>query len=73
MAVAIVVLAVLALLLFVVVGASVRIVRPYQRGVVEFLGRYQTTYAPGLRLLLPFVQRMRTVRLFSLGGAIGPF
>ena len=61
MSVLIVVLAVVAVLLFTVVAASVKIVRPYQRGVVEFLGRYQSTYEPGLRLLLPFAQKIRLV------------
>ncbi len=61
MGVLIAVLVILAIVLFVVIGASVRIVRPYERGVVEFLGKYQSTYDPGLRLLFPFVQRMRVV------------
>jgi len=59
--IAVVVLAVLAFLLFVFVASSVRIVRPYQRGVVERLGRYHTTVDPGLRLILPFVDRIRLV------------
>ena len=57
----IIVLAVIAVLVFIVIAASVKIVRPYQRGVVEFLGRYQATYDPGLRILVPFVQTMRLV------------
>ena len=58
---AVIVLAVLAFVLFIVVASSVRIVRPYQRGVVERLGRYRSTADPGLRLIIPFVDRIRLV------------
>ena len=49
----------LAFLLFVATGF--RIVRPYQQGLVEFLGRYRSTVQPGLRFVIPFVQRMLKV------------
>ena len=48
-------------ILIVFVASSVKIVRPYQRGVVERLGRYHGTVDPGLRLILPFVDKMREV------------
>jgi regulator of protease activity HflC (stomatin/prohibitin superfamily) len=51
-------LVVLILLLFAVVGSSVRIIRPYQRGLVERVGRYHATVEPGLRFLTPFIDRM---------------
>ncbi len=35
-----------------------KIVRPYQRGVVERLGRYHATANPGLRFIIPFADRM---------------
>ena len=54
-------LLILVVVLFVYIAAGVRIVRPYQRGVIEQLGRYKETVDPGLRLIYPFVQRMRTV------------
>ena len=57
----IILLAVLALLLFIYVAVGVRIVRPYQRGLVEMLGRYQTTTDPGLRIVIPFIQKIRLV------------
>jgi regulator of protease activity HflC (stomatin/prohibitin superfamily) len=57
----IVVMAVLALLLFIYAAAGVRIVRPYQRGVKEMLGRFQETVDPGLRLIIPFAQTIRLV------------
>ena len=49
------------LLLLVFVASSVKIVRPYQRGVVERLGRYYATVDPGLRLIFPFVDKLRYV------------
>jgi regulator of protease activity HflC (stomatin/prohibitin superfamily) len=51
-------LAVLAGILFVFGIASVRIVRPYQRGLVERLGRYHATVQPGLRMIVPVVDRI---------------
>ena len=48
-------------LLFFYVASSVRIVRPSQRGVVERLGKYHVTADPGLRLIIPFVDKMRVV------------
>jgi regulator of protease activity HflC (stomatin/prohibitin superfamily) len=41
--------------------AGVRIVRPYQKGIVEILGRYRETVDPGLRLILPAFFKLRIV------------
>ncbi len=38
-----------------------KIVRPYQRGLVEQLGKYKLTADPGLRIIVPFVQKIRLV------------
>ena len=57
----VIVLAVLGLFLFIYVAAGVRIVRPYQRGLVEQLGKYKETIDPGLRVIIPFVQTVRLV------------
>ncbi|MDZ7675860.1 MAG: SPFH domain-containing protein [Acidimicrobiales bacterium] len=57
----VIVLAVIGTFLLAYVAAGVRIIRPYQRGIVEMLGRYQTTVDPGLRLIIPFVQTIRAV------------
>ena len=42
------------------VGA-VKIVRPYQRGLVERLGRYQTTKDPGFNLIIPFIETIQLI------------
>ena len=57
----VILLAVLALFLFIYVASGVRIVRPYQRGVVEQLGKFKETVDPGLRLIIPFIQTVRLV------------
>ncbi|CAG0909427.1 unnamed protein product, partial [Cyprideis torosa] len=50
-------------LVLAVLSVSVRILKEYQRGVVFFLGRFQSVKGPGLVLILPFVQKMDTVDL----------
>lgn len=45
---------VLAVLAAFLVALSVRIVRPYEKGLVERLGKFQRVLDPGLNLILPF-------------------
>jgi regulator of protease activity HflC (stomatin/prohibitin superfamily) len=44
-----------------VLVAAVKIVRPYQRGLVERLGKYKTTKEPGLQLIVPFIETMQLI------------
>ena len=46
-------------LVFIVQG--LKIITPYQRGVVERLGRYKRTAQPGVNLLIPFIDNLRRV------------
>jgi regulator of protease activity HflC (stomatin/prohibitin superfamily) len=55
----VVVLAVLVIAL----GAALRIVNQYEKGVVFRLGRVQHVREPGLRLIIPVVDRLRKVSL----------
>lgn len=57
----VIVLAILGGLLFIVAAAGIRIVVPYQRGLVERLGRYRVTVEPGLRIIIPFIDRIQKV------------
>jgi regulator of protease activity HflC (stomatin/prohibitin superfamily) len=57
----VVLLAIIALVLFVYVLSGVKIVRPYQKGLVEQLGKYKETVEPGLRLIVPWFQSLRLV------------
>ena len=59
--VGVIILAAVAVLLLAAAVSAVRIVRPYQRGVVERLGKYRYTVNPGLRLIVPFVDTIRLV------------
>ncbi|MCI5061136.1 MAG: slipin family protein [Alphaproteobacteria bacterium] len=45
-------------LLVVLIAASLRIVKEYERGIVYTLGKYTSTRDAGLRLIIPFVQQM---------------
>lgn len=49
------------LIALVIVASGVRIVQPYQKGVVERLGKYKETVDPGMRIIVPFVDRLRKV------------
>src|SRR5438093_13553006 len=54
----VVALVVLVFLLLMIVTSSVKVIRPYQRGLVERLGRYHATVEPGLRMIFPIIDRM---------------
>ena len=58
-----IVLPVVALLALVLIVASVKILRQYERAVVFTLGRFQGVKGPGLVLLIPFIQEMVRVDL----------
>jgi regulator of protease activity HflC (stomatin/prohibitin superfamily) len=57
----IILFAVLALALILIAAAGFRVVRPFEKGLIEFLGRYQRTVDSGLRWVLPFVKRLTKV------------
>jgi regulator of protease activity HflC (stomatin/prohibitin superfamily) len=51
------------ILAFILIFASVKILREYERAVVFTLGRFQRVKGPGLVLLIPFIQEMVRVDL----------
>ena len=61
-------------ILFVVVAAALilvaatgfRVVRPFEKGLVEILGRYEKTVESGLRWVMPFVKRLTKVDMREL-------
>ncbi|HVF19856.1 MAG TPA: SPFH domain-containing protein [Mycobacteriales bacterium] len=55
---AVIVLGAIAFVLFAVIVSGVKIIRPYERGLVERLGKYHVTTEPGMRFIIPFVDRM---------------
>ncbi|MCC6166967.1 MAG: SPFH/Band 7/PHB domain protein [Caldilineaceae bacterium] len=54
-------LVMLAIFVFIIALTGLRIVSPYEKGVVERLGRYQRTAQPGLTLIIPFLDTLRKV------------
>src|SRR3982750_3214545 len=52
-------LIVLALFVFIIAAAGVRIVPQARAGIVERLGRYTRTLDPGLTLIVPFIDRVK--------------
>jgi len=68
----IVVLAVLVALLVLAAGASVRVLREYERGVIFRLGRLIDMKGPGLILLIPIIDRMVRVGLRTVTLNIPP-
>jgi regulator of protease activity HflC (stomatin/prohibitin superfamily) len=66
------VLVVLAFFVLIAVGASVRILREYERGVIFRLGRLIAQKGPGLILLIPFIDRMVKVDLRTVTLNIPP-
>ena len=57
----IIVIAVVAVVLLTLLPAAIKIVYQYEAGVVFRLGRLEKTRAPGLRFIIPFIDRMRKV------------
>ena len=52
---------VVAIIVVVTLARTIRIIPQAQAGVVERLGRYSRTLTPGLTLVVPFVDRIRSV------------
>ena len=55
------ILIIVAIIIVFYAARAVRIIRPFERGVVERLGKYQRTWEPGLHLLIPFIDRVTKV------------
>ncbi len=49
--------------LLLILGAAIRILPEYERGVVFFLGRFQGVKGPGLIIVVPGIQQLTRVDL----------
>jgi regulator of protease activity HflC (stomatin/prohibitin superfamily) len=47
-----------AFIVFVVAATGLKIIRPWQKGLVERLGKYQRTVDSGLTIIIPFMERL---------------
>ncbi len=54
----IVLFGVLAAAIILIAATGFRVVRPFEKGLIEFLGRYEKTVDSGLRWVMPFVKRI---------------
>jgi len=72
MEVALGIIVVLVFFALIAIGASVRILREYERGVIFRLGRLIAQKGPGLILLIPFIDRMVKVDLRTVTLNIPP-
>ncbi|MBR0479904.1 slipin family protein, partial [Candidatus Saccharibacteria bacterium] len=52
---------VLFLILIFIILPGIRIVNQYERGIVLRLGKYHHTMNPGLRLIIPYIDKMTKV------------
>jgi regulator of protease activity HflC (stomatin/prohibitin superfamily) len=51
-------LIIIAFVIFIVAGTGLKIIRPWQKGLVERLGKYQRTVDSGLTIIIPFMERL---------------
>jgi regulator of protease activity HflC (stomatin/prohibitin superfamily) len=59
----IIALGIIAFLILIIAATGIKIVRPYQRGLVERLGKFNREAGPGLHFIIPFFDRMTRVDL----------
>jgi len=60
------------IMLLTVVGSAVRILMEYERGVVFRLGRFSMVKGPGLRFIIPVVDRMIKISLRTVAMDVPP-
>jgi regulator of protease activity HflC (stomatin/prohibitin superfamily) len=53
-----IILIIAAVVVFVIAATGIKIIRPWQKGLVERLGKYQRTAGAGLTIIIPFMERL---------------
>ncbi|UCC41635.1 MAG: SPFH/Band 7/PHB domain protein [Candidatus Aminicenantes bacterium] len=56
-----VILITLAFVIFIIAATGIKIVRPWEKGLIERLGKYQRTADSGLTIIIPFLERLKKV------------
>lgn len=59
-------------LIILILSSAVRIILEYERGVVFRLGRFSSVKGPGLRFIIPIVDRMRKISLRTVAMDVPP-
>lgn len=54
-------LIIIAIVVFIIAATGLKIVRPWEKGLIERLGKYQRTASSGLTLIIPFLEKMTKV------------
>ena len=54
---------IIAVLLIIVLASAVKIVRPVEQGIVEFLGKYSRTAGAGINLIIPVLFKMHKINI----------
>ncbi|MBP7200385.1 MAG: SPFH/Band 7/PHB domain protein [Mesotoga sp.] len=54
---------VLAAVIFIIAASGIKIIRPFEKGLVERLGKYRREAQPGLQFIIPFIERMIKIDL----------
>ena len=49
---------ILVIVVFVIAGKGIKIIRPYEKGLIERMGKYQRTADSGLTVIIPFLERI---------------
>ena len=49
---------IMAVVIFIIAATGIKIVRPWEKGLIERLGKYQRTVGSGLTIILPFLEKM---------------
>jgi len=60
------VLVIMAMVIFVVAATGIKIIRPWQKGLIERLGKYQRTVDSGLTVIIPFLEKIIKVDMREL-------
>ncbi len=56
----------------VIIGAAIRILREYERGVVFRLGRFSEVKGPGLKFIIPIVDQMTKINMRTIAMDVPP-
>lgn len=62
----VIVFGILAIVIFVVAAKGIKIIRPWEKGLIERLGKYQRTAGSGLTVIIPFLERILKVDMREL-------